>query len=77
MKAVWLKGHKDREARRLEIEGYRNAFGELTKVLLQEETKNPVRDYSPGWAEKQIAVNEWNAAIQYVINLIDINKEEP
>lgn len=74
MKAIWLKGHKDREARRKEIEGYRNAFEELTKVLLQEEVKPPVRDYGPGWAENQIAANEWNAAIKHVINLIDINK---
>jgi hypothetical protein len=75
MHSKWLKGHKDREARTKEILSYKNAFDELAILLEQEETKNPDRKYDADWHHRQIAVNEWNAAIQHVINLIKLDKE--
>jgi hypothetical protein len=71
MHTAWYRGHhKDKAARKKEFLSYRNAFEELAKVLRQEVIKSPVRDYGPGWAEKQIAVNEYNAAIEDVLELI-------
>lgn len=76
MQAIWLKGHKDKEARKKEILSYKNAFDELKLILEREiKCKPSVRDYSPGWAEKQIAVNEYNSALDDLIKLITINKE--
>jgi predicted DNA-binding ArsR family transcriptional regulator len=56
---------------------YRNAFEDLTDVIEQTlQRKDAVRDYSPGWAEKQIAVNEYNAALDDILNLIDLNRKD-
>ena len=53
--------------------GYRNAFDDLRQILEQHYLKrDAVRDYSPGWEFKQIAVNEWNSAIDDILNLIDL-----
>jgi hypothetical protein len=38
--------------------------------------KESVRDYGPGWAEKQIAVNEYNAALDDLLRLIDLNRKD-
>ena len=76
MQSVWFKDHKDKEERRKQILSHRNAFDDLREVLEQNfKKKEAVRDYSPGWAEKQIAVNEYNAAISEILNLIDVDKE--
>jgi hypothetical protein len=76
MHTAWFKGHKDKEARTKEIMGYRNAFDALTEILEQEfKKKDAVRDYGPGWAEQQIAVNEYNYAIDRILDLINVNKE--
>ena len=76
MQAIWLKGYKDKEERRKEILGYRNAFDALREILEQEFKKKPaVRDYGPGWAEQQMAVNEYNAVIEDIIKLINVDKE--
>lgn len=37
--------------------------------------KESVRDYSPGWEYKQIAVNEWNAVVDSILKLITIEKD--
>ena len=37
--------------------------------------KESVRDYSPGWEYKQIAVNEWNTAVEDIIKLVTIEKD--
>ena len=79
MKSVWLKGAKgeDRDKRKQEVLGYRNAFEDLREILEQYYLKkDAVRDYSPGWEYKQIAVNEYNAVLDDILNLIDLNHKE-
>lgn len=79
MQAVWLRGVKDseREYRKKEILSYRNAFDDLREILEQHYVrKEAVRDYSPGWEYKQIAVNEYNAALDDLLNLIDLNQKD-
>lgn len=74
MHTIWFKGTKDKEERKKEVLGYRNAFDALAEVL-EGKRKTAVRDYSPGWAEKQIAVNEYNAVIEEVLSIIKLDKE--
>lgn len=79
MQAIWLRGVKDseREHRKKEILSYRNAFDDLREILEQHYVrKEAVRDYSPGWEYKQIAVNEYNAALDDLLNLIDLNQKD-
>lgn len=79
MQAVWLKGLKgeEREQRKREILSYRNAFDDLREILEQHYIrKEAVRDYSPGWEYKQIATNEYNAVLDDLLNLIDLNLKD-
>lgn len=79
MQAVWLRGVKDseREQRKKEVLSYRNAFDDLREILEQHYVrKEAVRDYSPGWEYKQIAVNEYNAVLDDLLNLIDISSNQ-
>jgi hypothetical protein len=76
MQAVWLKGVKgeERERRKAEVLSYRNAFDDLREILERNYLKREsVRDYSPGWEYKQIGVNEYNAALDDLLNLIDLS----
>jgi hypothetical protein len=76
MQAAWLRGVKDseRERRKQEVLSYRNAFDDLREILEQHYVrKEAVRDYSPGWEYKQIAVNEYNAVLDDLLNLIDLS----
>jgi hypothetical protein len=76
MQAVWLRGVKDsdRNQRKQEVLSYRNAFDDLREILEQHYVrKEAVRDYSPGWEYKQIAVNEYNAVLDDLLNLIDLS----
>lgn len=77
MLSVWFKGHKDKEARKKEVLSYRNAFDDLREILEQQYKKKPsVRDYGdPGWQQKQIAVNEYNAVLDDLLNLINVDKD--
>ena len=77
MQAVWLKGSKDKDKRRQEVLGYRNAFDELKQILEQEyKKKSSVRDYdTPNWEYQQVAVNEYNQVLDDVLKLITIDKE--
>ncbi|CAB4138879.1 hypothetical protein UFOVP343_19 [uncultured Caudovirales phage] len=79
MQAVWLRGVKDseREQRKKEVLSYRNAFDDLREILEQHYVrKEAVRDYSPGWEYKQISANEYNAALDDLLNLIDISSNQ-
>lgn len=79
MQAIWLKGTKDseRERRKAEVLSYRNAFDDLREILERNYLKKEsVRDYSPGWEYKQIGVNEYNAALDDLLNLIDLNHKD-
>jgi len=77
MQSIWLKGHKDKDQRKQEVLAYRNAFDALREVLEQEYKKKPaVRDYdTPNWEYQQIAHNEYNAVLDDVLKLIQIDKE--
>ncbi len=79
MHSVWIKGLKGeaKDKRIKEVMNYRNAFDDLTDVIEHTlQRKDAVRDYGPGWAEKQIAVNEYNAALDDILNLIDLNRKD-
>jgi hypothetical protein len=74
MHSAWLKGYKDKEARRKEIMGYRNGFDELKGILERDfKKKENVRDYGdPQWPHLQIAANEYNAALADIMKLLEI-----
>lgn len=74
MHSAWLKGHKDKEARKEQIKSASWAFDLLAEVLEKEfRRKENVRDYEdPQWVHKQIAVNEYNQALDDLLNLIKI-----
>jgi len=79
MRAIWFKGCKtaeQKERRRQELLSYRNAFDDLAKILEQGyKPKDSVRDYSsPNWMAEQIAVNEYNAVLKDILDLIKIEK---
>jgi hypothetical protein len=79
MQAKWLSGLNgpDRDRRKVEVMGYRNAFDDLRQILEQHYLKrDAVRDYSPGWEYKQVAVNEYNAVLDDILNLIDLNRKD-
>ncbi len=67
----WTKNHTKEE-----VLGYRNAMDALKEILLADfKKKEAVRDYSPGWEYRQIAVNEYNQALDDLIKFITIEKE--
>lgn len=68
----WSKaGHTKEEVKR-----FRPALEALKEILeIDFLKKEAVRDYSPGWEFKQIAVNEWNAVIDSILKLITIEKD--
>jgi|TARA_R110000772_G_scaffold26177_2_gene67718 hypothetical protein len=79
MQTIWLKGLKgeERDRRKGEVLNYRNAFDDLREILEQHYLKrDAVRDYSPGWEYKQVAVNEYNAVLDDILNLIDLNRKD-
>ena len=67
----WLKTNSKEE-----VLGYRNALDALKEILLKDfAKKEAIRDYSPGWEYKQIAVNEYNQVLEDIIKFITIEKE--
>jgi hypothetical protein len=80
MKKEWLRGfpRDEHETRKQELLRYRPAFEELKRVLrTYQQPKACVRDYGdPNWAYRQIAVNEYNQALQDLIELITLEKED-
>lgn len=79
MQSVWVKGLKGeaKEARIKEVMGYRSAFDELKEILEKEfKKKTSVRDYDvPNWEVRQVAVNEYNQALDDLMKLITLVKE--
>ena len=72
MDSRWSKaGHTKEEVRRF-IPAL-NALKEILETDFQK--KESVRDYSPGWEYKQIAVNEYNAVLQDILKLVTIEKD--
>lgn len=67
----WLKRNTKEQ-----VLGYRNALDALKEILETDfKKKEAVRDYSPGWEYKQIAVNEYNQALDDLIKFISVTKE--
>ena len=75
MHSAWLKGHKDKEARKEQIKSASWAFDLLAEVLEKEfRRKENVRDYdSLNWEYRQVAVNEYNAALDEILKLIKLD----
>lgn len=78
MHSAWLRNHKDKQKRRQEVQGALWAFNMLKEVLEEEfRRKENVRDYDdPQWVHKQIAVNEYNQALDDLLKLITFEKED-
>lgn len=79
MQSAWTKGLKGPEkAERIkEVLSFRTAFEELAQVIRGNlKKKEAVRDYKDGWVERQIATNEYNAAIDDLLRLISLNHKE-
>ena len=71
----WYKGFRtaaDKEAREKQLQSFRPAFNELIDFLEEHIKRKPaVRDYeTTNWVERQIAVNEYNQALDDLIKLI-------
>lgn len=77
MHTAWLKGHKDKNKRTSEVLGYRAVFDDLKEVLEQSfKKKTAVRDYDlPNWEVRQVAVNEYNQALEDLLKLITLDKD--
>lgn len=77
MLSIWTKGYAGgkRNARIKEVQSFQYAFDQLKQILEQEyRKKDSVRDYSPGWESKQIAVNEYNAVLDDILKLLTVGK---
>lgn len=77
MQSAWFKGCKTQEERedvRKKVANYRTAFEHLKEVIEDHMVKKPsVRDYdTDNWMARQIATNEYNAAIDDLLKLIDL-----
>jgi len=74
MQTIWLKGYKDKEARKKEILSYRNAYDTLREVL-EKEYEESVPDYDcPSWSHKQADVNGANRKLREIISLISVKE---
>ena len=72
MDSRWIKAGHSRE----DVKRFKTALDALKEILETDFVKKEaVRDYSPGWEYKQIAVNEWNTAIESIIKLVTIEKD--
>ncbi len=72
MNVRWSKAGYTKE----EVDRFRPALEALKEILETDFLKKEaVRDYSPGWEYKQIAVNEWNSALESVIKLLKIEDD--
>lgn len=50
---------------------FKNAFDALSEFITKElKKKESIRDYSPGWEYKQIAVMEWNQALDDIQKIL-------
>lgn len=75
----WYKGFRtdaEKQQREKQLQGFKPAFKALTELIELEIKRKPsVRDYeTPNWAERQIAVNEYNQALDDLLKLIKENK---
>ena len=72
MNVRWSKAGYTKE----EVDRFRPALEALKEILEADFLKKEaVRDYSPGWEYKQIAVNEYNSVLSDVIKLLTVEKD--
>jgi hypothetical protein len=78
MQSVWIKGltGKEKEQRKAEVLGHRNAFDDLKEILERHyKKKDCLRDYDvPNWELRQVAVNEYNSVLDDIMKLIDLTE---
>ena len=72
MDSRWAKNGYSKEDMRRFIPAL-NALKEILETDFLK--KEAVRDYSPGWEFKQIAVNEYNSVLQDILKLVTIEKD--
>jgi hypothetical protein len=75
MHIAWTKGlkGKDKEERIQQVLNYRNTFDDLREVLLATcKKKDADREYNEGWQQRQIAANEYNAALEDILKIITL-----
>ena len=77
MQSRWFKGitnAEEKEKRRQEVLGYRNAFDALKEILV-EDFEEGTPDYnSPSWAYEQADRNGANRMLKRVLTLIEIKE---
>lgn len=72
MNVRWSKAGYTKE----EVDRFRPALEALKEILEADFLKKEaVRDYSPGWEYKQIAVNEYNSVLSDIIKLLTVEKD--
>jgi hypothetical protein len=72
MDSRWIKAGHSRE----DVKRFKPALEALKEILETDFLKkDAVRDYSPGWEYKQIAVNEYNSVLSDVIKLLTVEKD--
>ena len=72
MDSRWIKAGHSRE----DVQRFKTALEALKEILETDfQKKEAVRDYTPGWEFKQIAVNEYNAVLSDIIKLVTIEKD--
>lgn len=73
MHSSWVKGYKDTASRKKQVLNYRPALTDLKEIIERDfKKKEAVRDYSPGWEYKQIAVNEYNQTLDDIMKLLEL-----
>jgi len=76
MHTAWIKGFTSGqiEDRKKKVQSYQTALSALQEVIEANlKKKESLRDYdSPGWEYRQIAVNEYNHALEDVIKLLNV-----
>lgn len=79
MHHAWTKGLKgtEKDERVKQVLQYRNAFEELEQVIRSHLLKKDAdRKYDEGWAHRQIAVNEFNASIEDLLRIMNLNHKD-
>ena len=75
MHTAWTKGTsgKEKEERKAQVLSYTNAFEDLSEVIEASfKKKESCREYDQDWQAKQIAINEYNAAIKDILKFINL-----
>lgn len=69
--------NEDERNRRLEVlRGYKPAFDDLKEMIERYRKEPAFRDYnSTNWHLEQIARNEYNAALDDILNLLEITND--